>query len=67
MGKLLSDQRNGKLLDLLAGSIVGLDKISSGARKKISDCFKERKYMPRMKLIEEGEISNTAFIIKKGT
>ena len=56
-----------KLLEFLNKAIPGLDKISAAARTKVSHWFKERIFMPRMKLIVEGKVSDCAYIIKKGT
>ena len=47
-----------ELLDFLNKSIPGLDKISAAARTKVSQCFRERVFMPRMKLIAEGKVSD---------
>ncbi|CAI2368619.1 unnamed protein product [Moneuplotes crassus] len=54
-------------LEFLSKAIPGLDKISAAARNKVSSCFKERTFMPRMKLISEGKINDYAYIIKSGT
>lgn len=54
-------------LEFLSKAIPGLDKISAAARNKVSSCFKERIFMPRMKLVCEGKINEYAYIIKSGT
>lgn len=55
------------LIQVLTTAIPGFDSISNLARNKIKKAFKERIFMPRVKLIEEGKSSNYAYIIKKGT
>jgi len=67
MKKIKTTHYQMELLGFLNKSIPGLDKISAAARTKVSHCFKERVFMPRMKLIMEGKISDWAYIIKKGT
>ena len=47
-------------------TISGFDRISAAARDKVARCFTEKQYYPGQKLIREGEISNSAFIIKEG-
>lgn len=54
-------------LEFLSKAIPGLDKISAAARTKVSSCFRERTFMPRMKLVSEGQINDYAYIIKSGT
>jgi hypothetical protein len=56
-----------ELLVFLNRAIPGFEKISTAARKKVSDLFKEKVFMPRVKLVCEGKESNAAYIIRSGT
>ena len=67
MSTILENYHQEEKLHFLNETVQGMDKISAVLRRKISNCFSERVFMPRMKLISEGETSNTAYIIKRGT
>ena len=64
MNTIISNHQQEEKLNFLNETIQGMDKISAVLRRKISNCFQEKVFMPRMKLIIEGETSNTAYIIK---
>lgn len=67
MQLIKSNHNQTELLAFLTKAIPGLDKISAAARTKVSNWFRERRYMPRVKLVTEGKQSNSAYIIKSGT
>ncbi|CDW85500.1 UNKNOWN [Stylonychia lemnae] len=66
LNKINSSEQHKQLLSFLADTIFGFDKISAAAKDKIARCFNEKQFYPGQKLIREGDIHNTAYIIKEG-
>lgn len=61
------ESSSAKVIEILTNAIPGLDKVSNVAKTKILKAFKERTFMPRVKLIEEGKVSNNAYVLIQGT
>ena len=64
MNTIMENYNHEERLIFLNETIIGMDRVSAVLRRKISKCFSEKIFMPRMKLISEGDISHTAYIIK---